>query len=72
MFRTLAYHCTNEPHEECKKKIEGDEEAEETSDIRHPAVVSRSCDQVLAENDIWCSRHAMLSNRTPLGIDRAT
>jgi len=29
----FLYHCANEPHEECKKKIKGDEEAKETPDI---------------------------------------
>lgn len=72
MSQVPAYHCTNEPHEECKKKIEGDKEAKETPDVRHPAIVSRSCDQVLAEHDIRRSRYTVLSNRTPLGVDRAT
>jgi len=33
MSQASAYHRTNEPHEECKKKIKSDKKAEETSDV---------------------------------------
>lgn len=55
-----TYHCANEPHQECKKKIKGNEKTKESSDVRHSAVVSRSCNQVLTEDDIRRSCHAMM------------
>lgn len=71
MYVTAStHHSANEPHEGRKEEIEGDEEAEGTSDVRHPAVMPCSCDQILTDNDIRCSCNAV-RDRAPLGIDGA-
>ena len=72
-FQTLTgNHCTNEPHEESKQEVEGDEEAKEASDVGHPPVMHGTRDKILAKDDIRSSRYILLSVQTPVGVYRFT
>ena len=57
----MIYHCTNKPHEKSKQEVKGDEEAKKTSDIGHSPVLHGTRDKIFAKNEIWGSRHTLLS-----------